>query len=354
MHTFPDPELLIPAWESWRSGTYPQPAALCLPASGQKDLIDKLQAIRFDPDLIQRLGALRGTDGRALFDESFLNYLQRFSFSCELATAPKGFQTCLQGPLIQLQILRPLLEQWTGEKWEWTDYRWPRPSLTVDCVIFGYDTGQALQALLIQRSNPPFEGQWALPGGFVDMDEDLQAAALRELEEETGMTDVFIEQLYTFGHPGRDPRGRVISVAYFSLINLSEHPVRAASDAKGVSWFPVNQLPQLAFDHAAIIQTALQRLRGKVRYQPIGFELLPGHFTLTHLQDLYEAVLDIPLNKRNFRTRILKMGVLEEVGMQEGVSHRPAKLYRFNQEKYQQMVSEKYTDLLRRGVNFEI
>lgn len=233
-------------------------------------------------------------------------------------------------------------------------YEYPRPALTVDCVIFGYDTGQPLKVLLIQRSLPPFEGQWALPGGFVDMEEHLESAALRELAEETGMTDVFIEQLYTFGDPGRDPRGRVVSVAYYALVNLTEHPLRASSDARQVSWFPAYQLPPLAFDHADIVETAIQRLRGKVRYQPIGFELLPEEFTLTQLQDLYEAVLGIPLNKRNFRTRIQKMGVLEEVGMQEGVSHRPARLYRFDREKYLQLVSEKYHGLLRRGVDFEI
>jgi 8-oxo-dGTP diphosphatase len=233
-------------------------------------------------------------------------------------------------------------------------YEYPRPALTVDCVIFGYDTGQPLKVLLIQRSLPPFEGQWALPGGFVDMEENLEAAALRELAEETGMTDVFIEQLFTFGDPGRDPRGRVVSVAYYALVNLSEHPLRASSDARRVGWFPAYQLPPLAFDHSGIVEAAIQRLRGKVRYQPIGFELLPEEFTLTQLQDLYEAVLGIPLNKRNFRTRILKMGVLEEVGMQEGVSHRPARLYRFDGKKYRQLVSEKYPDLLRRGVDFEI
>lgn len=233
-------------------------------------------------------------------------------------------------------------------------YKYPRPALTVDCVIFGYDTGQPLRLLLIQRAHEPFEGRWALPGGFVDMEEDLEAASLRELSEETGMTDVFIEQLYTFGAPGRDPRGRVVSVAHYALVNLSEHPVQAASDARRVAWFAVDALPDLAFDHEHIVQTAIQRLRGKVRYQPIGFELLPPQFTLTQLQDLYEAVLGIQLNKRNFRTRIHKMGVLEAVGMQEGVSHRPAKLYRFNKDKYEQLVSEKYPDLLRRGVDFEI
>lgn len=235
-------------------------------------------------------------------------------------------------------------------------YDYPRPSVTVDCVIFGLDDQQVLNVLLIQRQKDPFAGFWALPGGFVDMDEDLEAAALRELAEETGVQDLFIEQLYTFGAPNRDPRGRVISVAYYALVNPEKHPVRAASDARRAEWYPVDQLPPLAFDHHQIFQVALDRLRAKVRYQPIGFELLPEQFTLTQLQQLYENILGITsgLNKRNFRTKILKMGVLEEVGMQEGVAHRPAKLYRFNRRRYAELEKSKYEDLLRRGLDFDI
>ncbi len=234
-------------------------------------------------------------------------------------------------------------------------YDYPRPALTVDCVIFGLDESHQLKVLLIQRAHPPFQGQWALPGGFVDMDEGLEAAALRELEEETGVKDVFIEQLYTFGEPGRDPRGRVVSVAYFALVNLEEHPVEASSDARRVRWFEIDAPPQLAFDHKKILQVAISRLRAKVRYQPIGFELLPEKFTLSQLQKLYETILGVEeLNKRNFRTRILKMGVLKEVGKQEGVAHRPAKLYSFDKGKYEQLAKERYEDLLRRGVDFEI
>jgi len=234
-------------------------------------------------------------------------------------------------------------------------YDYPRPALTVDCVIFGLDESHQLKVLLIQRKHPPFESAWALPGGFVHMEEDLEAAALRELEEETGVRDVFIEQLYTFGKPGRDPRGRVVSVAYFALVNLSEHPVQAASDARNVQWFPNDDLPELAFDHDHIMEVAINRLRAKVRYQPIGFELLPEQFTLPQLQQLYETILGVEkLNKRNFRTRILRMGILKEVGRQEGVAHRPAKLYAFDKEKYEQLVREKHADLLKRGVDFEI
>ncbi|MCB0644646.1 MAG: NUDIX hydrolase, partial [Phaeodactylibacter sp.] len=198
-----------------------------------------------------------------------------------------------------------------------------------------------------------------LPGGFVDMDEDLETAALRELEEETGVKDVFIEQLFSFGAPKRDPRGRVVSVAYYALVNLLEHPVTASSDARNVNWFSIEHLPDLAFDHDLIVSVAIQRLRAKVRYHPIGFELLPETFTLTQLQDLYETVLGLraqnqSLNKRNFRTRILKMGVLEEMGIQTGVSHRPARLYRFNKEKYDQLFKENYENLIKRGLDFEI
>ncbi|MCI5083337.1 MAG: NUDIX hydrolase [Saprospiraceae bacterium] len=234
-------------------------------------------------------------------------------------------------------------------------YEYPRPALTVDCVIFGMDASSDLKVLLIQRAHEPFKDQWALPGGFVDMKEDLEAAALRELEEETGVKDVFIEQLYTFGAPGRDPRGRVVSVAYYALVNLDEHPVQAASDARNVNWFSQENMPKLAFDHQLIFQTALERLRGKVRYQPIGFELLPEQFTLSQLQKLYETILGVQeLNKRNFRTRILKMGVLKEVGIQTGVAHRPAKLYCFDKAKYEQLLKEKHNDLLKRGLDFEI
>ncbi|PHN05954.1 NUDIX hydrolase [Flavilitoribacter nigricans] len=234
-------------------------------------------------------------------------------------------------------------------------YEYPRPALTVDCVIFGLDESNKLKILLIQRALEPFKGDWALPGGFVDMEEDLEAAALRELEEETGVRDVFIEQLYTFGQPERDPRGRVVSVAYYALVNLAEHPVHASSDADHVEWFELDQLPQLAFDHDRIVELAITRLRGKVRYQPIGFELLPEQFTLSQLQKLYETILGVEeLNKRNFRKRILDMGILQEAGKQEGVAHRPAILYRFDKAKYEQLVQERYENLIKRGVDFEV
>ncbi len=224
-------------------------------------------------------------------------------------------------------------------------YEYPRPALTVDCIIFGLDK-KDLKVLVIKRGIDPYAGKWALPGGFVDMEEDLRTAALRELEEETGVKDVFIEQLYTFGQPNRDPRGRVISVAYYALVNLNEHPINASSDADDASWFKIDEMPPLAFDHENILNVALKRLRGKVVYQPIGFELLPKKFTLTQLQQLYETVLGVEINKRNFRTKILKMDILEQLERQQGVSHRPAYLYQFNENKY--------NEFLEKGFIFEI
>lgn len=213
-------------------------------------------------------------------------------------------------------------------------YQYARPALTVDCVVFGLDNRE-LKVLLIQRKAPPFQGQWALPGGFVNLDETLEAAARRELEEETGVKDLFLEQLYSFSGLDRDPRERVVSVAYYALVNLDEHPATAASDAEQAAWFSAFELPELAFDHGEIYALALARLRSKLRYEPIGFELLPQKFTLGQLQQLYETVLHQAIDKRNFRKKILKMGLLVETGeKQQHVPHRAAQLYKFDEAKY--------------------
>lgn len=222
----------------------------------------------------------------------------------------------------------------------------PRPSLTADCVVLGFDEGD-LKVLLIRRSRDPFRGKWALPGGFVDLDENLEQAARRELKEETGLDKVYLEQLFTFGDPDRDPRGRVVSVAYFALVKLADHRVQAATDAAAAAWFPVSDAPSLAFDHARILDTALKRLKGKVRYQPIGFELLPTKFSLSQLQHLYEAILEMRLDKRNFRKKILGTGLLLELDeTEQDVAHRAARLYRFDDRKYKQLVKQ--------GFNFEL
>jgi len=220
-------------------------------------------------------------------------------------------------------------------------YKYARPALTVDCVVFGFGGG-GLQILLIQRGVAPFMGSWALPGGFVLMDEDLDAAARRELKEETGLEGVFLEQLATFGAPARDPRGRVVSVAYYALVRPDLHPAKGDTDASDAAWFDADELPPLAFDHAAILGAALERLRGKIRYEPVGFELLPAHFTLAQLQALYEAILGRPLDKRNFRKRLLAFDFLIPLDEYAGGAHRPARLHRFDRRKYEGLVSIGY------------
>jgi 8-oxo-dGTP diphosphatase len=225
-------------------------------------------------------------------------------------------------------------------------YEYPRGALTVDCVVFGFDEGD-LKLLLIERDLEPFAGKWALPGGFVRVEESLEDAARRELEEETGVSKVYLEQLYTFGTPGRDPRERVVTIAYYALVKLSDYRVKAATDARNAAWFSVSDLPGLAFDHEEIVEVALARLKGKLRYEPIGFELLPPKFTLTQLQHLYETVLEAELDKRNFRKKLLGMDLLIETDeIEQDVAHRAARLYRFNEAKYKQ--------LKKRGFNFEL
>jgi len=225
-------------------------------------------------------------------------------------------------------------------------YKYPRPALTVDCVVFGFDESE-LKVLLIERALEPFKGSWALPGGFVHVDETIDDAARRELAEEAGLTNVFLQQLYTFGAVDRDPRERIVSVTYFALVKLSDYNARAAADAADAKWIPISKIPKLAFDHAEILTAALERLKGKVRYQPIGFELLPPKFTLSQLQHLYETVLGTGLDKRNFRKKVLSFGLLIPLKETQMVGrHRPAQLFRFDADKYEK--------LKKRGFHFEL
>lgn len=225
-------------------------------------------------------------------------------------------------------------------------YDYARPALTTDCVVFGLDEDD-LKILLIQRDITPFEGKWALPGGFIKMDESIDDCARRELQEETGLKGIYLEQLYTFGAPNRDPREQVVTVAYFALVNLIDHRPEAATDARNAAWFAQDDLPKLAFDHKEILAKAKDRLRGKLRYEPIGFELLPDKFTLTQLQRLYEIILETEIDKRNFRKKVLKLDILIETDeVEQDVARRAAKLYRFDQKKYQKLAKQ--------GINFEI
>ncbi len=246
-------------------------------------------------------------------------------------------------------------------------YRYPRPSLTVDSVVFGIDDGAAppadghvagssptgvcqLQVLLIKRRRDPFKGQWAIPGGFVkvsdkgEQGEDLEVAAKRELLEEAGVEVDYQEQLATFGKPKRDPRGRVVSVVYYALVRSKRHKAKAGSDASNAAWWAIDdaqkKLRELrSFDHHEILTVALKRLRAKVRYEPIAFDLVPHEFTLSELQAVYEAVLDRPLDKRNFRKRVLAMDVLSPEGQRE-TGGRMASTYRFDRKGYEKSVGK--------------
>ncbi len=202
----------------------------------------------------------------------------------------------------------------------------------MDIVVFTV-LEQRLQVLLIQRGIAPFEGQYALPGGFVLEGETLEAAALRELREETGTERVYLEQLYSFGDPGRDPRGRIITVAYYALVPADKSPLLAGTDAAAARWFPVAELPPLAFDHAGIVNYAVNRLRNKLEYSTVGFELLPAKFTLTRLQSLHEAILGKPLDKRNFRRRVLALGLLKPTKEMQATGRKPAQLYSFRRTR---------------------
>jgi 8-oxo-dGTP diphosphatase len=224
-----------------------------------------------------------------------------------------------------------------------------KSAFTVDNVIFGFDDSD-LKVLLIKRQEAPFENHWGLPGYFVLPDETLNKAARRVLKQLAGLENVYLEQVKTFGAVDRHPMGRVITVAYFSLVKIADFNPRPDFDvAKEVRWFSVSDIPQLnlAFDHEEMIDECFAKLKRQVRVQPVGFELLPPKFTLTELQHLYEAILETELDKRNFRKKILSMNLLIDLNkMQEGVAHRPAKLYEFDQKKYEQFLKE--------GFSFEV
>ncbi|MGJ8549568.1 NUDIX hydrolase [Winogradskyella wichelsiae] len=218
--------------------------------------------------------------------------------------------------------------------------------LSVDAVVFGYEEDH-ISIVLIKRKYEPFKGQWAIPGGFALNDESLEAAVERELQEETGIKINYLEQLYTFGNPNRDPRGRVVSVAYFGLVRPDAFKIVAATDAEQVQWFSINDLPELAFDHKHILEKAIKRLQDKITYQPIGFELLDKKFPFSDLEKLYATVLGRAIDRRNFRKKIINLDILDE--LDEKVSKgsgRPANLFQFNPEHYFKRKKE--------GIIFEI
>ena len=236
---------------------------------------------------------------------------------------------------LQCYLLFPSLRKINADMKGTYTYEYPRPALTADCVIFGFDS-EGLSVLLIERGIEPFKGCWAFPGGFMQMDEDAEACARRELEEETGLKGVHAEQFGTFSEVNRDPRGRTVTVAHMALVKKAE--VKGADDAAQAKWFPIDSIPPLAFDHDRILRVALKALREKIHFEPVGFELLPEVFTMPQLQDLYESVLQVKFDRRNFANKMLKLGILTEVndGTIRKGTRTPIK-YSFNQESYNQM-----------------
>jgi 8-oxo-dGTP diphosphatase len=233
-------------------------------------------------------------------------------------------------------------------------YEFPMAALTVDGVVFGFDPkdeDNPLKVLMIRRGEEPFVGKWAFPGGHVNIisDEGLEDAVRREVQEETQAKFEYLEQLGTFADPKRDPRGRYVTVAYFALVRKDEHDtIEGSDDADEAEWIPIQKLlrMKLAFDHNKILDYAVRRLQAKVRWAPLGFELLPRAFTIGQLQQLYEAILQRTLDKRNFRRKITSMGILTEAGRAKPKVGPTARLYRFDTKAYEKAVEN--------GFNFEV
>ncbi len=235
----------------------------------------------------------------------------------------------------------------TAENYDVTKYE--RPSVTVDVVIFTLHDGR-LHVLMVQRKHWPYADHWAIPGGFVNMDESLETAARRELAEETGVQDVYLEQLYTFGDPGRDPRTRIISVAYFALIRPEEQEIQVSEESNDVRWFPVDELPTpLAFDHDRILRYAIDRLRSKMEYTTLAFQLLPTEFTLPKLKRIYEEILGEKLDKANFYRKLRDSDLLEDTGKFHEGRGRPARLYRFRDSRVEGDFVFRYREAKTRG-----
>ena len=237
-------------------------------------------------------------------------------------------------------------------------YEYPRPALTVDCVVFGFTPSKGLEVLLIQRAHDPYAEHWALPGGFVDMDEDALCAASRELEEETGLRNCSLKQFYTFSTPDRDPRGRVVSIGFQTLVNSQDHVIKANSDAKAAQWFTIDNLPPLAFDHNRIVQKALVDLRLQFRFTPVGLEVLPSPFLRESLIELYETILSHPfkkldLNPDKFITQVRNLDLIREWMDSSKDSHGDKKMFIFNTSVYHQLQSRFQEQQIPLGLNFE-
>ena len=215
-------------------------------------------------------------------------------------------------------------------------YEYPHPAVTTDCVIFGYDLREGLSVLLVQRGIEPFKGQWAFPGGFLRIDEDDDTCARRELLEETDFKVVSFIQFGTFSDVNRDPRERVITIAYMALVRKGD--VQGGDDAADARWFPVTSVPPLAFDHDRILRIALERLKEQIHFHPVGFELLPEVFTLSQIQALYEAILGVRFDRRNFAAKMQKLELLQPTGDRPAdAARRIPQTFRFNVQKYEEL-----------------
>jgi len=211
--------------------------------------------------------------------------------------------------------------------------------VTVDAIVFGYNRDQGISVLLIKRKIEPYIHEWALPGGFVLDHETLEDAVERELKEEAGISINYLEQLFTFGKPDRDPRTRIISIAYFGLVKSADYKLFASTDASAADWFNIYELPKLAFDHKDIVEKAIARLRAKITYEPIGFELMDEKFLFSDLEQLYMKLLGHDIDRRNFKRKVMSLGLvveLDEKGVSVGAG-RPGKLYSFDSKKYNQL-----------------
>ena len=219
-------------------------------------------------------------------------------------------------------------------------YKYPHPAVTTDCVVFGFD-GSNLNLLLIERGIEPFKGKWALPGGFMNMDETAEQGAMRELQEETSIKDIYIEQFHTFTSVNRDPRERVLTIAFLAFIRQEKYEVIAGDDAAKAQWFPIDHLPELAFDHKEIIAMALDKLKWKITYEPIAFRLLNKTFTMTQVQTIYEVVLGQTFDRRNFHKKMTALGYIIPTGDKQTANGRPGNLYSFDEEKYNEEVNKR-------------
>jgi 8-oxo-dGTP diphosphatase len=219
-------------------------------------------------------------------------------------------------------------------------------NISIDCVVFGFENSK-LNMLLVKRKRNPEKGEWALPGGFILKSETLDSAAIRVLEETSNVRNIYLEQVQTFSEVDRFPERRVVTTSYFALINPDKHSIKPGVDTTDVKWFPIADIPHMPFDHAKIFSYALSSLQKRVRYKPIGFELLPRKFTLTQLQSLYETILNVSLDKRNFRKKILGTKLLVQLDeFQKGVAHRAPRLFQFDNKNYKRLKKD--------GINFQL